>query len=102
MRPALIAILAVLVLAPAARAQDADVVRSLRSDPVYVAPGAEPGLSPGERARVESAIAHDSGPGQLYVAVLPASDGPPRQAGQRLSAQLGTGVYAIVTGGSFI
>src|SRR4051812_12209547 len=101
MRPALIAFLTLLVLAPAARAQDADVARSLRSDPVYVAPGARPGLTAAEEQRLESLIDHRAG-GPLYVAVLPASAGSARAVGAELARELGRGVFAIVAGGRFI
>src|SRR3954469_21306362 len=101
MRPALIAFLTLLVLAPAARAQDADVARSLRSDPVYVAPGARPGLTAAEEQQLESLIDHRAG-GPLYVAVLPASAGSARAGGGELARELGRGVFAIVVGGRFI
>src|SRR4051794_12468972 len=101
MRSALIALLALLVLAPAARAQDADVVRSLRSDPVYVAPDARPGLSATEERRLESLIDHRAR-GPLYVVVLPDSAGSASAVGRGLAGELGRGVFAIVVGGRFI
>jgi hypothetical protein len=46
-----------------------DAVEALRTDPVYVAPGAQPGLSAAEQESVERAIAEaDAGP--VYVAVV--------------------------------
>src|SRR3954463_11355634 len=101
MRSALIALLALLVLAPAARAQDADVVRSLRSDPVYVAPDARPGLSAAEERRLESLI-DQRARGPLCVVVLPDSAGSASAVGRGLAGQLGRGVFAIVVGGRFI
>ena len=101
MRPALIALLATLLLAPAARAQDADVARSLRSDPVYVAPEARDALSAADERKLESVVDHDAR-GPLYVAVLPASAGSASAVGRKLAGELGTGAFAIVVGRRFI
>jgi hypothetical protein len=70
----LIAVLALVLAAPAgaqtttASAVD-EAVRGLASDPVYVAPGAAPGLSATERESVRRAI-RDSDAGPVYIAVL--------------------------------
>ena len=72
---ALLAALLVLALAAPAAAQTTTVsavdeaVEALRADPVYVAPGADPGLSAAERESVRRAI-RDADPGPVYVAVL--------------------------------
>src|SRR5512132_825048 len=72
--PLLLAVLALLMLAaPAAGAEQIDAaVQALRSDPVYVAPGAEDRLDATGAERVRTAI-RERGEGPVYVAVLAAS-----------------------------
>src|SRR4051794_1782361 len=96
--------LALPAVAPAAVIEDA--ARALASDPVYVAPDAEPSLSASQadalRARIERG---DAGP--VYVAVLPGSavdeaGGQADEVVRRLHSLLGReGTYAAVSGGKF-
>jgi hypothetical protein len=110
-RPAPLVLLAVLlaVLLPVGAARAAvldDAARALATDPVYVAPGARPGLTPAEadalRRRIERG---DAGP--VYVAVLPASalaeaGGDPAEVTRLLARRLGRpGTYVTVAGGRF-
>ena len=74
LRAAALALLASLVLAAPATAQDQAVqeaVASLRSDEVYVDPAARSILPADQERRVEREIAAKR-PGPVYVAVLPA------------------------------
>ena len=106
LRAAALAVLAVLVLAAPATAQDqavAGAVASLRSDEVHVDPGSRSILPADQERRVEREIAAKR-PGPLYVAVLPA--GAARAAGgsaagvaQQVADGLGrAGVYVVVVG----
>src|SRR3954467_5288123 len=104
----LLALLAPLLLAPAASAQDAvgAAADALASDPVYVDPSAERALSAGEADRLRARI-EERGAGPLYLAVLPegarrevcgAAQGVREAIAQRLNRP---GAYAVVAGGSF-
>ena len=73
MRPAVLSILATAAVAapaPAAVAQPAEIAEGLRRDPVYVAPGAKPSLTPAEAGRVRLRIVRRD-IGRIKVAVLP-------------------------------
>ena len=90
-------------LAPSASAQTAtDVVGeaadALRSDPVFVHSAAEADVDADAiRERIERGDA-----GAVFVAVLPASAGSPREVGPQLARAVGErGTYAIVSGRSF-
>ncbi len=74
--PAILALLvSVIVAAPPAAAQTAvggeiaQAAEALRSDPVYVAPDADPGLSDAQAAALRERI-RNSGAGPMYIAVL--------------------------------
>src|ERR687894_430388 len=105
MRPLLLACLALLIVAPAARAQDAigRAAEALRSDPVYVDQQAQDVLSPGEADRVRDRIA-EGGAGAVYVAVLPAG-GDPEDVASALVDRVGrvgrSGSYAVIVGNRF-
>jgi hypothetical protein len=105
---ALLGLLLLLVLAPAAAAQDSVVDRAaqaLRSDPVHVDPAAEMRLSASDADALRRRI--DQGAGPMYVAILP--DAAKREAGgsaegaiRLLADRLARpGVYAVVVGTTF-
>src|SRR5829696_1399265 len=104
----LIALLAALLLAPTASAQDAvgAAADALASDPVYVDPSAERALSAGEADRLRARI-DERGAGPVYVAVLPESakregGGSAQGVAQAIAQRLGRpGTYAVVAGRSF-
>src|SRR3954468_5274471 len=108
LRILLLALVAALLLAPAASAQDAvgEAAEALASDPVYVDPSAERALSAAEADRLRARI-DERGAGPLFVAVLP--DAAKREGGgsaqgvaQAIAQRLGRpGTYAVVAGGSF-
>ena len=104
--PLLLLLVPLVVAVPAAaQAQIDAAVRALRSDPVYVAPGAELAPTPAQRDRIEAAIARADTP--VFVAILPAA--ARREAGgsaSELDRRIGTGVhepgtYAVVAGDQF-
>jgi hypothetical protein len=78
-----------------------EAARALRSDPVFVHPDAESKISAAEAARIREHI-RSSGAGRVYVAILPASAGPPEQVARELRKRLGRGTYAVITGNSFL
>jgi hypothetical protein len=98
-------IVAALALAPSAQAAGVlrQAAQALRSDPVYVAPGAEEQV---DAARVRSEI-ESSRSGPVYVAVLPASaaneaGGDPTEAVHAIAEDLHRrGTYAGVIGNHF-
>jgi hypothetical protein len=98
-----VAVSTMLVVAPAASAQvTTDVIgeaaQSLRSDPVFVHPDAEASVD--EEALRERVQRGDAG--DVFVAVLPESAGPPGPAAQQLFNELrGNGTYAVISGRSF-
>ena len=101
--PAVAVALAVLAPAPAASAQvTTDVVgeaaQSLRTDPVFVHPDAEASVDADAiRDRVGRGDA-----GDVFVAVLPESAGPPGPAAEQIYNELRQkGTYAVVSGRSF-
>src|SRR5919108_5153762 len=108
MHALLLALALLLLAAPAAAAQDAidQAADALRSDPVYVDPDAENGLTPSEQDELRSRIREvDAGP--VYVVVLPASaaneaGGSPRGAARAVAERTGRdGTFAIVVGNDF-
>lgn len=98
---------AAVVIATAASASAGAVidraVSALRSNPVYVDPGATINLSPNDVSRLRQQIATSSAP--IYIAVLPPSaadeagsaDNVPSAVGR----QLGTGAVGTVAGNKF-
>jgi hypothetical protein len=79
---------------------------ALRSSPVYIDPHAERAISPGDTARLRTAIGrYNAGP--LFIAVLPSSaadetGGDPGAALRELALSVAqTGTYAAVIGNSF-
>lgn len=103
----LVALVLLALMAPAAAAQVrktvvGDAVAGLKKDPIYVAPGADPGLTEAERSEIENAI-EESGGAPLYVVALPpgaVKDG--RDAG-RLLREIGTtskleGTFVLAAG----
>ena len=110
MRLLFVALLATLVLAPAAAAQRSSLVEAaaeaLRSDPVFVHPDAEMRLSTEEAEALRQRI-EERGAGPMYVAILPGeasreAGGSPEGAIQALQEALGRpGIYAVVVGRSF-
>ena len=104
MRTLLIAVVALLVAAPAAGAQEVidRAAESLRSDPVYVDPDAESALSAGEEAALERRIAAGDA-GTVFVAALPESAGPPEEVATALiDAVDRRGSYAITVGNTLL
>jgi hypothetical protein len=106
-RPLIVALVALLLPAPAAAGPEIDAaVEALRDDPVYVDPEADPGLSSGDAERLRDRIA-DEGEGPIYVAVLPS--GARGEAGGSAVGVIDAiedglrreGVYAVVVGGQF-
>src|SRR6476661_1440923 len=89
----------------ASAAQLDDAAAALRSSPVYVAPGAKPGLSAAEQQRLRGAIANADTP--VFVAVVPASaldetGGDADLFVRRLyDAEGQPGTYAVVAGNRF-
>jgi hypothetical protein len=103
-RALLLSLAVLLVAAPAARAQgeiDA-AAEALRSDPVYVDPDAEAGLSPSEQDELRDRIRAAGRP--IYIAVLPSSaadeaGGSSDEVARQLAAAVGrNGTYAVVVG----
>ena len=101
------AVLALLATAAGARAATVvdQAVAALRSDPVYVAPGATPSLSPAQADQLRSLISQANA-GPIYVAVLPASarnqaGGDSTAVAQAIGRSLGQGTVAVVVGGQF-
>jgi hypothetical protein len=106
---ALLIALFALAAAPAAaqttlqRGSVEDAVEALRTDPVYVSPGAQPGLSTAEQESVERAIT-DANAGPVYVAVLEpdALDQAGGDAGELLrqiaTASQRPGTYVLAVG----
>jgi hypothetical protein len=94
---ALAAIVAFLLLAAPAAAQDTvdQVAAALRDDPVFVDPDAEMALPAGEADAVRERI-----DGNLYVAVLPASAGAADELAAELRSRLG-GSVGVVAGNRF-
>src|SRR5919199_2206543 len=105
--PAL-AVLLLLALAAPAFAQGVidRAAEALRSDPVYVDPGAEAKVSSADAERIRQAI-RDRDAGPLYVAVLPAAaadevGGSADQVAAALRQALRRhGTYAVVVGNRF-
>jgi hypothetical protein len=105
---ALLVLIAALVAATPAPAQGVidTAARALASDPVYVAPDAQPSLPPAEAASLRRRVERgDAGP--VYVALLPASaldeaGGDPAEVVSRLARAVGRpGTYAAISGGRF-
>ena len=106
---ALIAVVLALAGAPAAAqttlqsSAAEDAVEALRSDPVYVGPGADPGLSAAEEQSIRRAIA-DADAGPVYVAVVDpdALDEAGGDAGELLrqiaTASARPGTYVLAAG----
>jgi hypothetical protein len=102
----LLSLALLLIAAPAALAQgeiDA-AAEALRSDPVYVDPEADAGLSASEQDDLRDRIAAADTP--IYIAVLPASaadeaGGSATEVARQVAASVGrNGTYAVVTGRS--
>lgn len=103
----LAALVAVVLLGAPVSAQTSspldDAAAALRSDPVYVAPDADRGLSSDEAASLRAAIRDAGQP--LFVAVLPGTvlsafeaSSLPEELARRVGLQ---GTYAVVAGDSF-
>ena len=94
---ALAVIIALLVLAAPAAAQDAAdlAAEALRDDPVYIDPNAEMAPTEGEANALRDRLGSD-----LYVAVFPASAGNAESIATALQSRLG-GSVAVVAGNSF-
>jgi hypothetical protein len=107
LRALIAAVLALLALVPAAHAQG-DVVdraiQALKSDPVYVDPGADHAISSADAARLRSAIS-DEHAAPMYIAILPGGalgGSPYRDLVVRIHDGVGRpGTYAVVAGDHF-
>jgi hypothetical protein len=103
MRTVLLAVVALLVAAPSAGAQDVidRAAESLRAgDPVYVDPDAENALDAGDEAALERRIAAADA-GRVYVAILPEAAGAPDEVTSALIDGVGRRAsYAVVVGRS--
>ena len=105
----ILALLAALAAAPAARAQEGvleQAASALEQDLVFVHPDADPGLTPAEANALRDRITErDAGP--MYIAVLPAraaseAGGSVDAALSELQSEVGRrGTYAIVAGRRF-
>ena len=97
MRAALLTLLLTLALAPAAFAQDqaATAIEALQNDPVYVAPGVSGIDEDTLRARLED------GPGDVYLAALPAGGNPDRVTAAIVDGVGRPGEYAVMVGNRF-
>ena len=105
----ILALLAALAAAPAARAQEGvleQAASALEQDLVFVHPDADPGLTPAEADALRERITErDAGP--MYIAVLPAraaseAGGSVDAALSELQSEVGRrGTYAIVAGRRF-
>lgn len=104
----ILALAALLLLAPAARAASIDEIgASLRSgDPVYVEPGAEDTLSPADADQLRQQVRATGVP--MYIAVLTTAtakeigDGSPNGALKAVHDEVGlAGVYGLYAGNAF-
>ncbi len=97
MRLVALVVAAVLIAAAPATAQDSAelAAEALRDDPVYVDPNAENALTASEANALRDRL-----PGDLYVAVFPASAGDAESIAAALRSRLG-GSVAVVAGDSF-
>lgn len=101
------ALLALLLLAPAARAGALvdEAAKALQDDPVYIDPGADQRFSSAVDARVASAVRDASTP--IYLAVLPAEaadevGGDPSDLPKAIYDIVGQrGTYAVLAGNRF-
>jgi hypothetical protein len=103
-RPLLTALLALLILAPSARAQDpvASAAAAFRGgEPVYVDPPAAKVLGAADADRLRARI-RDAGAEPMFVAAVPSSAGTPTTVLQALASETGRrGTYAVVVGKKF-
>jgi hypothetical protein len=104
MRSALVVLLAALALvvsaAPAVADPVDDAARALRSDPVYQDPSAERAVSQGDLNALRREIDGTGKP--VFIAILPASAGPPDGVVVDVGRRTGrAGTYGVVTGNSF-
>ncbi len=105
----LLGLLLVALLAPHASAQTLrqaaptvdDAARSLTSDPVYVAPGAEDTLSQEEADALSRRIQASGQP--IYIAIFPQGVGAAENVGEQLARTLRRrGTYGVAVGDSFV